>query len=55
MPMTEQIERLTVDRASSETVKRIAVEQGMYTLRDDGLHKAASGLTSIQEIARVVK
>jgi type IV pilus assembly protein PilB len=55
MPMTEEIERLTVDRASSETVKRVALEQGMYTLRDDGLHKAASGLTSIEEIARVVK
>ena len=55
MPMTEEIERLTVDRASSETVKRVAIEQGMFTLRDDGLHKAASGLTSIEEIARVVK
>jgi len=55
MPMTEEIERLTVERASSETVKHVAVEQGMYTLRDDGLEKAASGLTSIEEIARVVK
>jgi type IV pilus assembly protein PilB len=55
MPMTEEIERLTVERASSETVKRVAIEQGMFTLRDDGLHKAASGLTSIEEIARVVK
>jgi len=55
MPMTEEIERLTVERASSETVKRVAIEQGMYTLRDDGLHKAASGMTSIEEIARVVK
>ena len=55
MPMTEEIERLTVERASSETVKRVAIEQGMYTLRDDGLYKAASGLTSIEEIARVVK
>jgi type IV pilus assembly protein PilB len=55
MPMTEEIERLTVERASSETVKRVAIEQGMYTLRDDGLHKAASGITSIEEIARVVK
>ncbi|HET7929349.1 MAG TPA: ATPase, T2SS/T4P/T4SS family [Actinomycetota bacterium] len=55
MPMTEEIERLTVERASSETVKRVAIEQGMFTLRDDGLTKAASGLTSIEEIARVVK
>jgi len=55
MPMSEEIERLTVDRASAETVKAVAVEQGMQTLRDDGLNKAASGLTSIEEIARVVK
>jgi type IV pilus assembly protein PilB len=55
MQMSEEIERLTVDRASSDLVKAVAVEQGMRTLRDDGLEKAASGLTSIEEIARVVK
>ena len=55
MQMSEEIERLTVDRASSDTLKAVALEQGMKTLRDDGLEKAASGLTSIEEIARVVK
>jgi type IV pilus assembly protein PilB len=55
MPMSEEIERLTVDRASAETVKAVAIEQGMQTLREDGLDKAVSGLTSIEEIARVVK
>src|SRR4030095_5332898 len=55
MPMTEEVERRTSDGASSETVKRVATEQGMYTLRDDGLHKAASGVTSLEEIARVLK
>jgi type IV pilus assembly protein PilB len=55
LQMTEEIERLTVDRASSDAVKAVAIEQGMKTLRDDGLEKAASGLTSIEEIARVVR
>jgi len=55
LQMTEEIERLTVDRAPSDAVKAVAVEQGMKTLRDDGLEKAASGLTSIEEIARVVR
>jgi len=55
MPMTEDLERLTVDRASSEMVRNVAIEQGMTTLRDDGLEKARKGLTSIEEIARVVK
>ncbi len=55
MLMSEEIERLTVDRASAEIVKNVAVEQGMRSLRDDGLEKARTGVTSIEEIARVVK
>ena len=53
--MSEEIERLTVDRASADEVRRVAIEQGMFTLRDDGLVKAAMGQTSIEEVARVVK
>jgi type IV pilus assembly protein PilB len=55
MPMSEEIERLTIERASSETIRTVAIEQGMQTLREDGLEKASAGLTSIEEIARVVK
>jgi type IV pilus assembly protein PilB len=54
MSMTEEIERLTVQRASSDDIKRVAVEQGMTTLRDDGLTKVLRGLTTIEEIGRVV-
>jgi type IV pilus assembly protein PilB len=55
MPVTEEIERLTVERASSEAIRSVAIEQGMLTLRDDGIDKALRGLTSLEEIARVVK
>ncbi|HEX7246516.1 MAG TPA: ATPase, T2SS/T4P/T4SS family [Actinomycetota bacterium] len=55
MPITEEIERLTIERASSETIKAVAVQQGMITLRDDGLEKVRMGHTSIEEVARVVK
>ena len=55
MPMSEEIERLTVERASSDQIRSVAIQQGMLTLRDDGLEKAVQGLTSIEEIARVVK
>ena len=53
--MSEEIERLTVERSSSDAIRAVAIEQGMKSLRDDGLRKAATGLTSIEEIARVVK
>jgi type IV pilus assembly protein PilB len=55
MPMTEEIERLTVDRASADVIRSTAIQQGMMSLRDDGLEKARTGMTSIGEIARVVK
>ena len=53
--MSEEIERLTVERASSDAVRMIAIEQGMSTLKDDGLEKARKGETSIEEVLRVVK
>jgi type IV pilus assembly protein PilB len=55
MPMSEEIERLTVERASADAVRSVAIQQGMKTLREDGLDKAAAGITSLEEIARVVK
>jgi type IV pilus assembly protein PilB len=54
MSMTEEIERLCVARASSDEIRRMAVSQGMTTLRDDGLTKVLQGRTTIEEIGRVV-
>lgn len=54
MTVTEDIERLAVARASSAEIMRLAVSQGMLTLRQDGWAKVRSGLTSIEEILRVV-
>ena len=55
MPMSEEIERMTVERASSDAIKSVAIQQGMMPLRDDGLEKTRMGITSIEEVARVVK
>ena len=52
--MTEDVERLIVDRGHSEDIKKMAMAQGMLTLRQAGLTHVASGMTSIEEILRVV-
>jgi type IV pilus assembly protein PilB len=52
--MNEEIERLIVDRASSDEIRRAARRDGMVTLRQDGLEKIRSGITSIEEVLRVV-
>ncbi len=54
MTMSETLERLTVENASTDVVKRQAVEEGMLTLRDDGYAKVRLGQTSLEEILRVV-
>ncbi len=54
MLMTEEVGKLTIEEASSEEIKKVAVEQGMLTLREDGLEKVRSGATSIEEIVRVI-
>lgn len=54
MTVTEEIERMAVARSSSSEIARVAREQGMLTLREDGWEKVRMGLTSIEEILRVV-
>jgi type IV pilus assembly protein PilB len=54
MIVTEEVERLIIERRSTEDIQKTAVMQGMLTLREDGLRKAAMGQTSLEEIFRVV-
>ncbi|MEX1163119.1 MAG: ATPase, T2SS/T4P/T4SS family, partial [Nitriliruptor sp.] len=54
MLVSEEIERMAVSRASSEDIGRVAVEQGMRPLREDGLAKVLLGRTTIEEVGRVV-
>ncbi|MGX6602050.1 GspE/PulE family protein [Micromonosporaceae bacterium Da 78-11] len=53
MPISPEIESLTIRRASSNEIREVALAEGMYELRADGLAKAAGGLTSIREVSRV--
>jgi type IV pilus assembly protein PilB len=52
--MSEEISRLCVENATAEEIKAVAVQQGMLTLRQDGLEKVRAGLTSIEEVVRVI-
>lgn len=53
MPVTEEIERLAVERSSAHDIQRIALAEGMDVLRTDGLRKAAAGDTTLAEVLRV--
>ncbi|MBI3634741.1 MAG: Flp pilus assembly complex ATPase component TadA, partial [Candidatus Rokubacteria bacterium] len=53
--ITEEVRSLTLRRASSREIRRLAVENGMLTLRHDGWRKAAEGITTVEEILRVTQ
>ncbi|MFP5326415.1 MAG: GspE/PulE family protein [Acidimicrobiia bacterium] len=53
LPISEEIERLVVENAHTEDIKKFAVAQGMLTLRQAGLIHASEGRTSLEEIVRV--
>jgi type IV pilus assembly protein PilB len=54
MIMSETLSRLAAQHASREEIERAGMEMGMKTLWDDGLAKVTAGLTSIEELARVL-
>jgi type IV pilus assembly protein PilB len=52
--VTESIEHLIIEGGTADDIHRLAVEQGMVTLRQSGLRKALEGETTLEEVLRVV-
>jgi type IV pilus assembly protein PilB len=55
MTVTEEIELMAVERRSSDDIRRLALSQGMRTLREDGFEKVRNGVTSLEEVLRIVE
>ncbi len=54
LPITPAVQKLIMKNASSREIAEQAKKEGMKTLLDDALTKAAEGLTTIEEVLRVV-
>lgn len=48
-----EIENLTVHKEPASKIRNQAIEEGMVTMKQDGIIKAANGLTSLEEVLRV--
>ncbi len=53
LPMSDTIESLAVAKQPSTAIGNAAIEEGMITMRQDGILKALKGITSIDEVWRV--
>ncbi|MDP2676317.1 MAG: ATPase, T2SS/T4P/T4SS family [bacterium] len=51
--VSEAIKEMIIRSASSDEIARQAKKEGMVTMFEDGIAKAAQGLTSVEEVLRV--
>jgi type IV pilus assembly protein PilB len=52
--MDSQVEEMVTKNPSEKEIFQSAEHQGIFTMREDGIYKALSGLTSLEELTRVV-
>jgi type II secretory ATPase GspE/PulE/Tfp pilus assembly ATPase PilB-like protein len=51
--VSDEIKKSVVARAAANEIKKIALKEGMRTLRDDGMDKLKRGITTVEELLRV--
>ncbi|MCL6092046.1 MAG: GspE/PulE family protein, partial [Actinobacteria bacterium] len=54
LTVNEEVERMIVEHAHAEDIRKAAIADGMITLREAGLMSVAAGLTSVEEVLRVI-
>ena len=55
MPISEKISKLIVGKASAADIQRLAIEEGMLSMKQDGYVKVLEGVTSMDEVIRVAQ
>jgi len=54
LPVTESIRKLIMQNANADQIKAQAIAEGMITMVEDGFVKAAQGITTLEEVLRVI-
>ncbi len=55
LTINDEIREMIMDKATARELRQKAVQQGMRTLREDGLIKVKKGITTIDEVLRVTQ
>lgn len=53
MEVSENIQQLIIKRATAHEVQKVAIQEGMITMKQDGYLKALAGITTLEEVNRV--
>ena len=52
--VSEEIRGMIAERASTDDIRKVAVAEGMLTLRDGGVINVCKGITTVEELLRVI-
>jgi general secretion pathway protein E len=55
LEVSDEIRHLVMNRSNAQAIKKVALEQGMRTLRMDGAQKVLEGITTTNEVMRVTQ
>jgi len=55
LPATDEIKSSIIRNDDAATLKKLAIQSGMRTLRDDGVDRVLNGVTSFDEVMRVTR
>jgi general secretion pathway protein E len=55
LAVTSEVCKVIIERADAGTIRKMAVQQGMQLLRDDGWDKVKRGTTTLAEVLRVTR
>ncbi len=55
MPISEKLSKLVVEKAPSSALQKLAMEEGMLTMKQDGYVKVLENITTIEEVLRVAQ
>jgi type IV pilus assembly protein PilB len=53
LPITQKLQDLITQKPTSEELFKVALEEGMITMFQDGIDKVSAGLTTVEEVFRV--
>lgn len=55
LPITEKIGRLILEHSAAIDIEKVAIEEGMITMKQDGYMKVTEGVTTLDEVLRVAQ
>lgn len=55
VPITERLSRMILERATNNDLQKLAISEGMITMKQDGYLKTLEGITTLEEVLRVAQ